>query len=248
MAGVHGQQAGERLACPLPDLHAVDETDRLKQPVRRPGSCYGYVWRAMKVKLVVVGGTTKSTEVELRLPTIIGRGRDASITIPHALISRQHCEIVEADGKLLVRDLGSLNGTYIGKERIQEAVLEPGALLTVGTVTFRALYEIIDGSPAVTDASTSDSVDGRLDDTAGLSSAILSVPNPVPSDEPLDDETAKFESEVPLSQLLPRASTGTNDLNATLPATSGKTDSQDQPDGAPAVGDDPLREFFKKLK
>ena len=98
----------------------------------------------MKAKLIVIGGTTKSTQVELRLPTIIGRGRDAAITIPHSLISRQHCEIVEANGKLLVRDLGSLNGTYIGKERITEAVLEPGGLLTVGSVTFRAVYEIED--------------------------------------------------------------------------------------------------------
>jgi len=96
----------------------------------------------MNAKLIVVGGTTGTAEVNLRLPTIIGRGRSVQVTIPHSLVSRQHCEISEAHGRLVVRDLDSLNGTYVGDERITEAVLEPGALLTVGTVTFRAMYEV----------------------------------------------------------------------------------------------------------
>jgi pSer/pThr/pTyr-binding forkhead associated (FHA) protein len=96
----------------------------------------------MNAKLIVVGGTTSTTEVKLRLPAVIGRGRSVQVTIPHSLVSRQHCEISESKGRLLVRDLDSMNGTYVGDERITEAILEPGALLTVGTVTFRAIYEI----------------------------------------------------------------------------------------------------------
>ena len=72
----------------------------------------------MKAKLIVVGGTTSTTEVHLRLPAIIGRGRSAQVTIPHSLVSRQHCEVLERDGQLVVRDLNSLNGTYVGDERI----------------------------------------------------------------------------------------------------------------------------------
>ena len=83
----------------------------------------------------------ESTEVALILPTIIGRGHSAQITIPHALVSRQHCKIEDVQGQLVVRDLGSLNGTYVGDEQITEAPLPPGALLTVGTVTYRAVYE-----------------------------------------------------------------------------------------------------------
>lgn len=99
----------------------------------------------MKAKLIVVGGTTSTTEVNLRLPAIIGRGRSAQVTIPHSLVSRQHCEVSEREGQLVVRDLDSLNGTYVGDERITEAVLLPGALLTVGTVTFRAVYDVGNG-------------------------------------------------------------------------------------------------------
>jgi predicted component of type VI protein secretion system len=94
----------------------------------------------MKAKLLVVGGEAKAAEINLRLPTIIGRGREANLALPHPLVSRKHCEIYEEDGQLRVRDLGSLNGTYIADQRVTDATLPPGELLTVGTVTFRAVY------------------------------------------------------------------------------------------------------------
>jgi predicted component of type VI protein secretion system len=103
----------------------------------------------MEAKLIVVGGDTKTTEVDLRLPTIVGRGREAKLTLPHPLVSRQHCEIFEQNGQLMVRDLGSLNGTFIGKTRITESILFPGQLLTIGTVTFRAVYGEENGSEAM---------------------------------------------------------------------------------------------------
>jgi hypothetical protein len=43
--------------------------------------------------------------------------------------------------QLMVRDLGSLNGTFVGSARItSDSTLEPGSLLSVGPVTFRASY------------------------------------------------------------------------------------------------------------
>ena len=58
----------------------------------------------LNVKLVVVGGEVKTTELKLRLPSTIGRARGTTIVLPHPLVSRQHCEIFEADGRLRVRD------------------------------------------------------------------------------------------------------------------------------------------------
>lgn len=100
----------------------------------------------MKAKLIVVGGDAKSAEIKLKLPTVIGRGREANLTLPHPLVSRKHCELFENCGKLWVRDLGSLNGTYVNNERIADSTLLPsGDLLTVGAVTFRAVYADQDG-------------------------------------------------------------------------------------------------------
>jgi len=96
----------------------------------------------LKAKLVVVGGDAKAKQVTLNLPTVIGRGKDVTLTLPHALVSRKHTEIFEKDGWLFVKDLGSLNGTYVNNRRIKEAQkLPPNHLLTLGNVTFRAVYE-----------------------------------------------------------------------------------------------------------
>lgn len=95
----------------------------------------------MEAKLVVVGGKANKAEVKLKLPTVIGRGRDADLTVAHGTVSRHHCLIYELDGALVVRDNGSLNGTLICGERINEALLKPGNTLTVGPLTFRADYE-----------------------------------------------------------------------------------------------------------
>ena len=103
----------------------------------------------LNAKLTVVGGDAKASEIQLRLPTIIGRGREASLTLPHPLVSRLHTEIVERDGRLFVRDLGSLNGTFVNNKRIEtEQVLEPNQLLTLGNVTFRAIYDVPTSSEA----------------------------------------------------------------------------------------------------
>lgn len=102
-------------------------------------------------KLLVVGGEVKTTEIKLRLPCVIGRGKGSTVTLPHPLVSRQHCELFESNGRLWVRDLGSLNGTYVNNEKVTETELPPNELLTIGTVTFRAVYE-----PALHDGTVSD--------------------------------------------------------------------------------------------
>jgi len=95
----------------------------------------------MEAKLSVVGGKASKAEVALKLPTIIGRSRGAGLTVAHPMISRQHCEVFEANGLLMIRDLGSLNGTSVGGQKIKEAPLPPDAQFTVGPLTFRVVYE-----------------------------------------------------------------------------------------------------------
>ena len=96
----------------------------------------------MEAKLVLVDGDAQARQYDLQLPTIIGRSRRTDLTLGNSLVSRQHCEVFEANGILMVRDLGSLNGTFVGEMRIDEQAMpvKPGDLLTVGPITFRAVY------------------------------------------------------------------------------------------------------------
>ncbi len=96
----------------------------------------------MEAKLVIVGGKANKRDVRLRLPTIVGRSRDADLTVAHPMVSRQHCQLFEVDGLLHLKDLGSLNGTFLAGEKIAaEVALRPGDEFSVGPLTFRAEYE-----------------------------------------------------------------------------------------------------------
>ena len=117
----------------------------------------------MKVRLVSVGGDVKASEIALQLPTLVGRGREATLTLPHPLVSRRHCELYERDGKLWVRDLGSLNGTYVGSQQVKDAEVPPGELLTVATLNFRVVY----GEVASNDQRESPLLVGSDDSTHG---------------------------------------------------------------------------------
>ncbi len=96
----------------------------------------------LQLTLKVVGGEMEATEIPVHLPAIIGRGRDdVALVVPHPLVSRRHCELRDVAGQVWIRDLDSLNGTFVGSERIGDARVNSGELLTVGTVTFRVLYK-----------------------------------------------------------------------------------------------------------
>ncbi|MFZ1935120.1 MAG: FHA domain-containing protein [Thermoguttaceae bacterium] len=95
----------------------------------------------MDAKLIVVGGKASKGSVSLKLPTVIGRSRQATLTVAHPMVSRRHAELFERDGLLMIRDLGSLNGTRIEGQRIKEAPLPPDAEFTIGPLTFQAKYD-----------------------------------------------------------------------------------------------------------
>jgi len=102
---------------------------------------------AMQAKLIVVRGKATRSVVDLKLPAVIGRHKDADLTIEHPTISRRHCELFEKDGALVVRDFGSLNGTLVDDERVKIELIKPGGVLTVGPLSFRAEYELAGDLP-----------------------------------------------------------------------------------------------------
>jgi pSer/pThr/pTyr-binding forkhead associated (FHA) protein len=64
--------------------------------------------------------------------TTAGRSTRADIFLDDVTVSRKHALFVREDGSFLVRDLGSLNGTYLNRERVEEAVLQAGDEVQIG--------------------------------------------------------------------------------------------------------------------
>jgi len=75
-------------------------------------------------------------------PLTIGRTPENSLSLPHPLVSRRHAEIRLAAEGVLITDLGSANGSFVGETRIladQPHLLVPGAVVRIGP--FSLVYE-----------------------------------------------------------------------------------------------------------
>jgi pSer/pThr/pTyr-binding forkhead associated (FHA) protein len=70
-------------------------------------------------------------------PAVIGRGRKADLVIAEATISRTHVRIRREDGRFLVEDLGSTNGTQLNGQRVGRAELHDGDELRMGKLELR---------------------------------------------------------------------------------------------------------------
>lgn len=117
----------------------------------------------MKAKLISDNGEVLESEFPLdNLPLVIGRGHDCAIRVVDRWASRRNCEIVNIDGSLVVRDLGSSNGTLVNGRHITESPLTPGDRLTVGMTTFvvsasgNDLESSAGGTTLVLDAATAE--------------------------------------------------------------------------------------------
>jgi pSer/pThr/pTyr-binding forkhead associated (FHA) protein len=70
--------------------------------------------------------------------TTSGRHPDSDIFLDDVTVSRRHAEFYRQAGRFTVRDVGSLNGTYVNRERIEETELSGGDEVQVGK--FRLLF------------------------------------------------------------------------------------------------------------
>src|SRR4051794_18358655 len=70
--------------------------------------------------------------------TTAGRRPDSDIFLDDVTVSRKHAEFVRRGEEFLVRDVGSLNGTYVQRDRIDEAVLKDGDEVQIGK--FRMVF------------------------------------------------------------------------------------------------------------
>ena len=146
----------------------------------------------MELELLVVGGKASRAGMAVILPTIVGRSRESGLTISHPTISRRHCELFEVDGLLMIRDLGSLNGTLIDGRLVRESPLPPDAKFTIGPLTFRAKYQYEGDlsqlpNPVLVEPDTADS--SAVAESASQAAAHPKAPaKPVASAEAIDED------------------------------------------------------------
>jgi transcriptional regulator with GAF, ATPase, and Fis domain len=83
-------------------------------------------------KLVVVSGPDEGRELPLGAAVKLGTDPSCQLVLTDSAVSHQHAVVSLAAGQIVVKDLGSRNGTYLGGTRVLEAAVPLGAVLTLG--------------------------------------------------------------------------------------------------------------------
>ena len=74
--------------------------------------------------------------------TLFGRDEDCDVRLDHKSVSKLHCVIVKTDGVLLLRDLGSTNGTRVNGQRVRRAALLPNDTLAIANLKYTVKFGV----------------------------------------------------------------------------------------------------------
>src|SRR6266436_2395294 len=125
-------------------------------------------------RLVVNPGSPTAWEIELKAgANTIGRGFANDFKISDPSVSGSHCRIIIDSGNVIIKDLGSTNGTFINRAPVTEATLLPGQTIHLGGV------EMLFRADAPADAPVA--LPARV---ARLAPTIAVVPPPLPQNAP----------------------------------------------------------------
>lgn len=100
----------------------------------------------MQVSLKVLSGTHEGKLIQIKDEKfLIGRGETCQLRPKSESISRKHCALVQKDGRLLLIDLKSRNGTFINEKQVSHEkakILKNGDRLRCGQLEFEVLIEV----------------------------------------------------------------------------------------------------------
>jgi pSer/pThr/pTyr-binding forkhead associated (FHA) protein len=152
----------------------------------------------MRAQLVPLDGGTP-VEVVKDL-TLVGRKEECDLRLDHKSVSKMHCVIVKTDGLLLLRDLGSTNGTRVNGQRVRRAALMPDDELTIAGFKFRIQFGQAGGKAHPhehTQRMNSNEVEHLLKKANSAEPAVPAVPtprsvkpNPLPDVYPAEESKA----------------------------------------------------------
>ncbi|TWT73188.1 FHA domain-containing protein [Allorhodopirellula solitaria] len=99
----------------------------------------------MKIRLRVESGSHAGKEIEVgQEKFLIGRSNSCQLRPKSESVSRKHCIIAVQDGRVLVQDLKSRNGSFVNEKRLppdKAKVLKDGDVLRVGKLSFGVVIE-----------------------------------------------------------------------------------------------------------
>ncbi len=87
--------------------------------------------------LVVTQGSLKGTTLNLgQAPVLIGRAPECTLVLDDDYASNRHAQLSLRDGALVLEDLGSTNGTYVGRRKLDSPIaVEAGMSFRIGRTT-----------------------------------------------------------------------------------------------------------------
>ncbi len=86
----------------------------------------------VSAKLVVLSGDDEGRELPLVSKLTIGADPASDLPLRDRRVSRRHAEIALREGRVVLRDVGSRNGTFVGQSKVKELELPMGAVIRVG--------------------------------------------------------------------------------------------------------------------
>ncbi len=98
--------------------------------------------RVPQVELLVVHGPSRGARVRVEgTKATIGSSAACTLRVTDPAVSRMHCGLEVDEDALVLRDLGSTNGTFVGELRVRDVVVLPGAVVRIGDSAFRIEVE-----------------------------------------------------------------------------------------------------------
>lgn len=102
----------------------------------------GEKFRTLNPILTVTGPDKSSRRISFKGGSlVIGARADSDVVIADDTVSGRHCEFVKKGSHLILRDLGSTNGTWLKGAKISEVPLTDPAEITIGTTHVRLSWE-----------------------------------------------------------------------------------------------------------
>ena len=140
----------------------------------------------MQARLVTLDG---QTSIPLKNDiTVVGRKRGVcDVFLDRGNVSKLHCLIIKTDGLLLVRDLGSTNGTLVNGQRVSRGALLPGDELSFASLNFQVQFGPDSGGAMEVSSDERTEVMPVVPDPGIVGDVIEALPEDASASDHLDD-------------------------------------------------------------